>query len=182
MSSPTPLCQRKVARSLTPSRTPVVGLGCQSGSYLIYGLASTVSWLVLVLSAYLSHRWSLLQETAQRRGNTFRPSPNILLAGLAVTTRLLGKSLAAANAAFVVVNSVIQFTGLYDNCWCDACIPSLGKKAGWVILFASDAQITAVTKSAWVGGVFMGILTALVASAWVFVARGDEVFEGGGQE
>ena len=74
---------------------------------------------------------------------------------------------------------MIQFTGLLDNCWCDACIPGLGKKAGWVVLFASDAQVTEASKSAWVGGVFMGIVVGGVVSLWVFVARGDEVFDGG---
>ncbi|KAL2048664.1 hypothetical protein N7G274_000576 [Stereocaulon virgatum] len=163
-------------------KTPVVGLGCQSGSYLIYGSTSTVSWLTLVLSAYLSHRWSLLQETAHHRSTTSHPPPHTLLASLAVTTRLLGKLLAAANAAFVVATSAIIFTGLYDNCWCAASIPSLGKEKGWVILFASGAQIITVTKSAWVGGVLMAIVCAVVVSAWVFVARGDEVFEVGGGE
>ena len=97
----------------------------------------------------------------------------------AVLTRLLGKLLAAANAIFVVAISVIQFTGLLDNCWCDACIPSLGKKAGWVVLFASDAQITTASRRAGVGGVLRGIVVGGVASMWVFVARGDEAFGGG---
>ena len=74
---------------------------------------------------------------------------------------------------------MIEFTGLLDNCWCDACIPGLGKKSGWVVLFASGAQVTAASKSAWVGGVFMGIVVGGVISLWVFVARGDEVFGGG---
>ena len=88
----------------------------------------------------------------------------------------MGKSLATINAAFIVVTSIVQFTGLYDNCWCDACIPSLGKKAGWVILFASDAQIAAVSKSAWVGGVFMSIFSALFVTIFIFASRGDEIF------
>lgn len=126
---------------------------------------------MLTLSAYLSHLHSLRLETSHR-------CPSTLLAALAVLTRLLGKLLAAASAIFVVATSIIQFTGLLDNCWCDACIPSLGKKAGWVVLFVSDAQITAASKSAWVGGVFMGIVVSVVVSLWVFVARGDEVFDG----
>ena len=127
---------------------------------------------MLTLSAYLSHLHSLRLETSRRR-------PSTLLAVLAVLIRLLGKLLAIANAVFVVVTSVIQFTGLLDNCWCDACIPSLGKKAGWVVLFARDAQIVTASRSAGVGGVFMGIVVGGFVSLWVFVARGDEVFGGG---
>ncbi|KAL8789469.1 MAG: hypothetical protein Q9195_006794 [Heterodermia aff. obscurata] len=153
--------------------TPAVGLGCQSGSYLIYGLASTVAWLTLTCSACLSHLYSLRLESPDPRHQ-----PSTLLAALAVLTRLLGKLLASANAIFVIATSIIQFTGLFDNCWCDACIPSRGKAAGWVVLFASDDQLFRAAKGAWVGGVFMGIVVGGVVSLWVFIARGDEVFAG----
>lgn len=153
------------------SRTPTVGLGCQSGSYLIYGLASTVAWLALTLSACLSHLYSLRLEAAHHRHR-----PSTLLAALAVLTRLLGQLLASANAIFVVATSVLQFTGLLDNCWCNACIPSLGEAAGWVVLFASDAQTFTASKNSWVGGLFMGIVVGGAASLWIFIARGDELF------
>lgn len=154
-------------------RTPVIGLGCQSGSYLISGLCSTVSWLLLTASAYLSHRYSLRLEAHRR------PSP--YLGPTAVPLRLLGKTLAAANAVFIVANSFLQFTGLFDNCWCDACIPTLGKARGWVILFASDVQIAAAGKAAWVGGVSLGMVVVALVTIWIFIARGDEIFEGNDQ-
>ena len=153
--------------------TPTVGLGCQSGSYLIYGLAATVAWLTLTFSACLSHLYSLRLENSDHRRR-----PSTLLAALAVLTRLLGKLLASANAIFLVATSIIQFTGLFDNCWCDACIPSLGKAAGWIVLFASDEQLFAACKSSWLGGVFMGIFAAGIISLWIFIVRGDEVFTG----
>ena len=156
------------------SSTPTVGLGCQSGSYLIYGLASTVSWLALTLSACLSHLHSLRLESSQHH----RRHPSTLLAALAVLTRVLGKLLASANAIFVIATSIMQFTGLFDNCWCDACIPSLGKANGWVVLFASDVQLFRASKSSWVGGVFMAIVAGMVISLWIFIARGDEEFAG----
>ena len=151
----------------------MIGLGCQSGSYLIYGLCSTVSWLLLTASAYLSHRYSLRLEAHGR------PSP--YLGPIAVPLRIVGKALAAANALFVVGDSVIQFTGLFDNCWCDACIPTLGKVRGWVILFASDEQIAAAGKASWVGGVSLGMVVVALVTIWIFIARGDEIFEGNDQ-
>ena len=45
-----------------------------------------------------------------------------------------------------------------------------------MVLFASDVQIAAASRSSWVGGVFMGIVVGGVVSVWVFVARGDELF------
>ena len=148
----------------------MVGLGCQSGSYLIYGVASTVAWLTLVLSASLSNRWSLQMEE-------FKLKPHNFLGPLAVVTRLVGKSLAAANAVFLVANSAIQFTSLYDTCWCDACNPSLGRQAGWVILFATDAQIAAASRSAWIGGVAMSVLSAAFITFYFLSSRGDEIFK-----
>ncbi|KAJ7728642.1 hypothetical protein B0H16DRAFT_1211656, partial [Mycena metata] len=35
--------------------TPSIGIGCRSGSYLIYGVAATLSWIILVLSHLLLH-------------------------------------------------------------------------------------------------------------------------------
>jgi hypothetical protein len=34
--------------------TPFVGMGCRSGSYLIYGITATTSWLLLVFSNFIS--------------------------------------------------------------------------------------------------------------------------------
>ena len=47
--------------------------------------------------------------------------------------------------------------------------------------FASDAQIAPANKSAWFGGVFMGILVSVAVSIWGFLATGEEVF-GGSEE
>ncbi|KAL6715219.1 hypothetical protein ACLMJK_007483 [Lecanora helva] len=104
--------------------------------------------------------------------------PSILFAASAVLTRIIGKALAAANAVFIVATSVIHFTGLYDNCWCDACIPGLGKKAGWVVLFASESQIMTASRNSWIGGVFLAIVVGGIVSLWIFLARGDEEFDG----
>ena len=124
-------------------------------------------------SAYLSHRYSLRLEAQQR--------PSRYLGPIAVPMRLFGKILAAANGLFLVVNSFIQFTGLIDNCWCDACIPTLGTTRGWVILFATEVQVAAAGKAAWFGGVSLGTAVVALITMWVFVARGDEIFEGNDQ-
>ena len=83
----------------------------------------------------------------------------------------MGKSLAAANAVFLVAISMIQFTGLFDFCWCDACIPSLGEKNGWVILWANDTQIGAASSSAWGGGTLMSFLSMSLIATFIFVVE-----------
>ena len=135
----------------------------------MYGLLSTVAWLMLLISAYLSHRWSTHNENSRLR-------PNYILGPLAVMTRKIGELLAFINFLYVIVISGIQMTNILDNCWCDACVPGLGKVAGWVILFASDEEIAATAKPAWIGGVTLGILCAAVITAGLFISRGDEIY------
>lgn len=44
-----------VSAAVTDILTPTTGLGCRSGTYIIYGLVSTIIWLMLLLSSYLAH-------------------------------------------------------------------------------------------------------------------------------
>ena len=135
----------------------------------MYGLHSTVSWLILLIPAYLSHRWSLHAENS-------RLGPFFVLVPRAVLTRKLGELLALINCAYVVVISDIQMTNVLDNCCCDACIPSLGKMNGWIILFASDQEIAAAAMSARIGGVSLGIFCAIIVTASFFIAKGNKIF------
>ena len=149
--------------------TPVVGLGCQSGSYLIYGIVSTLAWALLTFSAFVSHRHALIRQnmnlTARRKAQRLC----CFLGPVAVSMRLSGKALAAANTVFLVAISIIQFTGLFDSCWCDACIPSLGEAKGWVILWADDTQIGAASSSAWGGGTLMSFVSMAIVAMVLFI-------------
>jgi hypothetical protein len=70
--------------------------------------------------------------------------------------------MASMNACFLVITSMLHFTNLYDNCWCSAAVIGLGTKKAWVILFASDAQIAAFSKTSWTAGVAMGIVLGAI--------------------
>lgn len=43
--------------------------------------------------------------------------------------RRLAKFLAALNALFIIAFVILQFGGVFDNCWCDSCRLSLGWRA-----------------------------------------------------
>ncbi|KAJ6600521.1 hypothetical protein DFH09DRAFT_1128388, partial [Mycena vulgaris] len=77
--------------------TPAVGIGCRSGSYLIYGVAATLSWLLL----FDPHRRSVG-----------------LLGGLAVLTRFTGKAVAITNTGWLIASSVLEDIGTFQTCWC----------------------------------------------------------------
>ena len=51
--------------------TPVRGVGCRSGSYLIYGVFGTVAWLCLAGSAILSHCWLLGYQRQHQKTGVF---------------------------------------------------------------------------------------------------------------
>ena len=121
---------------------------------------------MLVLSAYLSHRWSSLRESGHLRQGS-------ILGPLAVLTRLVGKSIAIASALWVVTESVIPFIGAYESCWCNA----NGGTTGWVILFATGAQILQASKHASLGGVCLSIILTAITTIYLFTSRGDEIFK-----
>ena len=148
----------------------MVGLGCNSGSYLLFGVVATLAWLILVFSSYLSHRWSLLQEKGEQSGNS-------ILGPMAVITRVIGKTLAVINAFWILLACIFQFTGTYDTCWCNSCALDLIRRPGWVALFASPAQIADQSSSAWIGGACLSIVVTFVVTAWIFLSRGDEIFD-----
>ncbi|KAF9062616.1 hypothetical protein BDP27DRAFT_278516 [Rhodocollybia butyracea] len=88
--------------------TPAVGLGCRSGGYLIYGIAATVSWLMLVFSNLISHEVMQRLEVRDQRGMRG-------LSGLAVITRITGKTIAIFNAVWLIASSVMEDIGAFSN-------------------------------------------------------------------
>lgn len=144
----------------------MVGLGCESGGYLLFGVVATLAWLALILSAYLTHRWSSFRERGKLRSGS-------IISPIAVGTRPIGKSLAVINAGWVISAPLLQFTNAYDTIWCDSCALDLMGKPGWVLLFASEAQIAAASNQAWISGVLISVIVTAVATIWILIAVSD---------
>jgi hypothetical protein len=142
---------------LTKFRTPLVGLGCNSAVYLIFGVEATVSWLLLVTSAYLSDLYFNPNEAG-----SLACVGSSILAAAAVCLRICGKTLAFINACFLLVTSILQFTDLYSSCWCSSAVMSLGTKNGWVVLFATDSEIVAVSEIPWLIGFSMSVVSMVM--------------------
>lgn len=142
--------------------TPVVGLGCSSGSYLIYGLSATLTWFFLVLSSWLY----------QVHGSSTRPrSSHRILANI---FRRVGKLLAILSSLWVVVLSVLQFSNVLDNCWCNACAATRGKSLkSYIILFATNDTLANLAMSAWVSGVLWSAVTVFFMLTFVGVGKGS---------
>ena len=126
-----------------------LGLGCRSASYLLYGMNSTLIWILCVLSSVLSHYYK-----AGKKGT----ATSTCIWGASLVLRLTAKCVAAVNAVWLFLTAIFQFSNLYDNCWCNSSKLALGSKAYTVISY-SDPVLNSI-KLAWAGGMVMALFTA----------------------
>lgn len=144
-------------------KTYTPGLGCRSGSYLIYGGCATVVFVLMLISMLLSHQAMLMFETVYRGGSLVKPSKDAtaesligiphsspkddrlkeklkkstkyhIICATAIVLRKLGKVLAVANAMWLIISSLLEFSSGFDNCYCQSTHIGLGEKA-FVTLF-----------------------------------------------
>jgi hypothetical protein len=120
------------------------GFGCRSGTYLLYGVFSTISWVILVLSSLLSHySATALPENAYAW----------IAAQLSIALHRLGKIIASLNAIWIIAACLFQFSNFYSWCYCNSNVISLGARA-YDVIFLNPEDISAM-KGAWIGGVFI---------------------------
>lgn len=158
--------------------TEVRGLGCRSGSYILYASLSTLSFLMLFASSIFSHAAMLRHEAIQREkvaGNFVsakRISPMAptswptFFRVSSVITRISGRAIVVANTIWILLSSMWELTGFYDNCWCDSTYLSKGS-AGWVDLFVTKAAMASEARAPWAGGVLLNVFV-VVSSLTVF--------------
>ena len=144
--------------------TEVRGLGCRSGSYLLYGILATSAHVLLLASVFLSHHVMLVyQRERQKRATSARheiPRSNQIkcIGRLAVLMRFFGKSVAVINAIWIILSSTFELIGFYESCWCTGTVLGLGNKA-WVVLFVSGDKMREEAEASWIGGLAMSLFT-----------------------
>jgi hypothetical protein len=143
--------------------TPTQGLGCRSGSYVLYGIFGTLAWATVVISAMISHA-VMIREQGGKRGWRYS-----ILCALAVLTRMFGKTVVVVNAIWLILSSLFQYIGMFENCWCQGCELSLGVK-GWIMLFKSSADLAESASSQWGGGIAMSIIVCVIAFMFFYLA------------
>ncbi|KAL1607693.1 hypothetical protein SLS60_002628 [Paraconiothyrium brasiliense] len=147
--------------------TEVKGLGCRSGSYLLYGIFATSAHMLLLASVFLSHHAMLMYQTHFQTQTdsdpTTSPTPpgsakHELFCILAVLTRYMGKSIVVFNALWIILSSIFELIGFYESCWCTGTVLGLGNRA-WVVLFVSGDKMREDAEPSWIGGLAMSLLT-----------------------
>ncbi|KAM7188658.1 hypothetical protein V8F33_010523 [Rhypophila sp. PSN 637] len=174
--------------------TDVKGVGCRSGSYLVYGIAGTLAFCLLFVSTLFSHAAVLSHNAAtvelatrkppensgteEQAEEAARPCPyagSTIWALLAVSTRMSGQVIAIGNASWIILSSLWELIGFYDSCWCEGTVLSAGEHA-WVVLFKQAVDLRERAEGPWAGGVTMSILVCFIS--WgVFVLLCKDVRE-----
>ncbi|KAI1172180.1 hypothetical protein F4777DRAFT_524993 [Nemania sp. FL0916] len=177
--------------------TEVTGLGCRSGAYILYGVVGTLVFFLLFLSSIFSHAAMLRHEKIQIQagssdclygkrdydartlastggGGDFRRSKKLalghqILRVCAVLTRILGRTLAVINAVFIILSTLWELVGFYNNCWCDSTYLSKGMD-GWILLFLKPSETAQVATAPWAGSVILSVSVAAISCGvfWLY--------------
>ncbi|KAF2870392.1 hypothetical protein BDV95DRAFT_444030, partial [Massariosphaeria phaeospora] len=160
--------------------TPTKGIGCRTAGYLVYGGLATLVWILMAASMMFSHAALLRYQREHRqapsmdfrRPSVTSPGPRTtqthrgydrttghsILCGLAVVTRIFGKTIAVLNALWLGTSSLLEYTGVYDRCYCRGNQTGLGLDKGWLVLFKTEYDLAQFATSPWAGGVAMSII------------------------
>ncbi|KAJ3572373.1 hypothetical protein NPX13_g5075 [Xylaria arbuscula] len=162
--------------------TEVTGLGCRSGSYLLYGVLATFAFFFLFLSSMFSHaamvrhEESHISSSENLHGSREKQEPNQkpnapgsretptgkftfghnVLRFCAVVTRVLGRTLAIVNTFWIFLSTIWELVGFYNNCWCDSVALSKGP-TGWILLFVESSELATAATPSWAGSVFLSV-------------------------
>ena len=129
--------------------TPVVGLGCRSMSFILYGIVSTMIWLALLLSSCLTHYAKMQYDGDVVPDHGFN-SAN-LAKGFAILLRQLSIFAAGCNALGVVLASTSQFFNSYSTCYCSSSVLGWGSEVVHRIITTGYDQM----KGGWIGGIIL---------------------------
>lgn len=143
--------------------TPTTGLGCRSASYLLFGVLSTVVWMLLLTSSVLSHYASA--EPRTYKGHSLNSWSTAVARRISIALRRLGKVVAVFNAFWIVVTCFFQFSNFFDRCYCNSSVFGRRNLAYNVIepLLSDVSEM----RAAWIGGVCLAGGTAIIFIGFV---------------
>ena len=133
--------------------TPTTGLGCRSGSFLLYGIVSTMIWSTLLLSSQLAHYAKVRHDYGIPRSglNTITVAE-----GLATFLRRLSVFAAGCNSLWIILVCLFEFSNLYSTCYCNSSVLGRGVQRAYSLVIATGHDYHS-TRVAWTGGfVFAG--------------------------
>lgn len=145
-------------------KSPPVGLGCRALSFLLYGVAGTLSFFLFLASSVLTHMSRPLQEQTYARP-WLRTCQN---AG-AIICRWLGKCVAIASAVGIPLVCFFQVTGMFDNCFCRSTTFNKGRDS--VMILTINYVAGPSPFRIWIGGLILAFSTALLFGFSMYVGK-----------
>lgn len=130
--------------------TPTTKIGCRSMGYLLYGVVSTIVWMMLLLSSILAHSSAADPCRVSLSARVTLASSHIL--------RWTGKLLALLNFLLVIMACVFQYSSFYDRCYCNSSVFSR-RGAAYAVIIETTAQ-AAQAKAAWIGALVLACTSA----------------------
>jgi len=153
--------------------TPTRGLGCRSGSYLVYALASTVVWFIMVLSSLFAHYADSQPDSKATLAGAIQSRLDADQSRqLSVTLSTSGKVLATLNTFWVLCCTTLQFANVFNTCYCNSAVTGLGADKAFNVL-SLTREDRAYVAGVWEGGVIMTLVSAglFVIFVWVHERR-----------
>jgi hypothetical protein len=165
--------------------TPTTGLGCRSLSYIIYGSVSTLVWFIMMLSTFICHIYKISepssstasrhteQEGSKATDTTSRKPTSktrVSLKVLAISLRYLGNTLAICNTILVLLAGLFQFSGVFDNCYCDASVLGRGASKAFNVIYPTNVGDI---RSVWGAAVAMAVGSAAILLTFVWLRFED---------
>ena len=138
--------------AITAFFTPTTGLGCRSATYILYGLVSTIIWVMLMSSSYLAH----YAKVRHVPGHPPRPRFNSanFAKDLAAFLRRLATFLAVCNTFLGVLAGTFQFSNFFSTCYCNSSVLGRGAQHAYNVIDFGGYDYRTVT-AAWAGGVVL---------------------------
>jgi hypothetical protein len=147
--------------------TPTTRLGCRSGAYLLYAVASTIVWGLMLTSSVLMH-YAVEARTLKYSYRMATTSQRVACAFACLANRL-AKALAAINSIWIVAVCVFQFLNVFDNCYCNSSVLGRGKTHAYnVMAELPESDKTAMSRY-WAGAISIAVSSSFMFIAYVTV-------------
>jgi hypothetical protein len=92
------------------------------------------------------------------------------IARVADWLRWIGKLLAIINAIGIIANSVFQFAGVYDNCYCDSSIYYWGSSYAFNVVSPIQSDI-GLARKAWIGALALALTCCTFSVGTIYLIR-----------
>ncbi|EIW75036.1 hypothetical protein CONPUDRAFT_66882 [Coniophora puteana RWD-64-598 SS2] len=121
--------------------TPTTKLGCRSFSYLIYGALSTIIWMLMLASSIAAHHASSFHWNEHKR---YRDAAFHTWKTVADVLRWSGKALAVLNSLILCAIPILQFSNVFNNCYCNSSVMGRGPDRAYNVINLTDTSETQI--------------------------------------